>query len=187
MKDHRLLIELWKDLLGFWLLSTGSVCVALLVNQLRDHPLSLIYATKKQRIEKAVAQVVASTAALSTSDRQSGEDRPQVIGLQEFREVVERKKAVILDARPEIFHRRGHVPGALSLSREEFGRDYARHKSLLESNKEQIIAVYCSGSSCEDSDMVADALLKLAYHHLLVFKGGWDEWTGAKLPQERQQ
>jgi len=168
-----------KDLIGFWLLASVSLAAALFMNQLRDHPLSLVYASKMQRIEQSVAKVAETTEPIPAAD-----NKPHVIDLQEFREIVDGRKGVILDARPEIFHRLGHVPGALSLSREEFERDYAKQKSLLETNKNRTIAVYCSDSGCEDSQMVADALVKLGYQRVLVFKGGWGEWSSQKLPQE---
>jgi len=170
-----------KDMIGVWLLATASICVALLINQLRDHPLPLVYASKTQRMETAVSKVAPVVApVLATMDH------PQIISLEEFRDLVENKKAIVLDARPEIFHRLGHVPGAISLPREDFENVYAKYKGLLESYRDQAIAVYCSGSNCEDSDMVANGLVKLGCHRVLVFKGGWDQWSGAKLPQEGQ-
>jgi rhodanese-related sulfurtransferase len=170
-----------KDMLGFCFLATASLCVALSINQLRNHPLSLTYATKSQRIDEAVANV---TEAPTPTSITSTLDYTRVIGLKEFHQIVESKKGIILDARPEIFYRLGHVPGAISLPREDFENSYSKCKSILESNKDQTITVYCSGPSCEDSDLVAEALVKLAYHRVLVFSGGWDEWSGVSLPQE---
>jgi len=117
--ERPILTAIGKDIVGFWLLATTSICVALLINQLRDHPLSLIYSTKAERIDNAIAKV-ASTAPLPPTVL----DHPQIISLQEFREMVDTKKAIILDARPEIFHRLGHVPGALSLPREGCADDF---------------------------------------------------------------
>lgn len=167
-----------RDLVGVWLLATGSLCVGFLINQFRDKPLPLVYASKQERIDQAVAQTAPAAPVVPSIP-----GKAVVIGLQEFRQLVEGRKTIILDARPEIFHRLGHVPGAVSLSREEFERDYAKNKSLL-GDHQALIAVYCSSSSCEDSGMVADALVKLGYTNVEVFKGGWDEWSGAGLPQE---
>ncbi len=176
------------DLLRLGVLATACMCAALVFNQLREPPLSLTYVSKQSRLEQAVARVV-------DSEDKSTENIPpatatatsQVIGLPEFQQLVQSKRVVVLDARPEIFHRLGHVPGALSLSREAFEQDYARWRSVLEPSRDQLVAVYCSSASCEDSQMVADALVKLGYRHVLVFKGGWDEWTKADLPEEKQQ
>ena len=298
-----------KNVIGFWLFATTSVCLGLLLNQFRDHPQSLVYASKQQRLGNAVAQVAATgttgvtnlgskeaspknpltdvdqlrfqayleavkkrpsdafneaiavwkwndsvalqqlvfTTALkkvSSSDeseslqfmlkalddptiqwqeceRQSRGnsleksiaakrialleanpkvreakgsvvstslsfpqvDHPQVISWQDVRSISESKKGVILDARQEKIYRLGHVPGALNLSREGFSADYAKQKALLESDKNQVIVVYCAGLDCEDSLMVAGALVKFGFRRVLIFKGGWSEWTFQHLPQ----
>jgi rhodanese-related sulfurtransferase len=89
-----------------------------------------------------------------------------------------------LDARPEIFYRLGHVPGALSLARDDFENAYAQLKERLEKDKNQPLIIYCSNSSCEDSHLVQSALLKLGYVNVAVFSGGWATWTQEKLPEE---
>lgn len=182
--------EFGRDLIGFCLLATASVCLGLLINQFRDHRLPLIYTTKQQRLEESVIQITAVDATTPTPAStipQAVADNPRVIGLNEFHEDAESKKIIVLDARPEIFHRFGHVPGAISFPREDFENSYSKYRSLLEADKNQTVAVYCSSASCEDSDMVASALVKLGYGHVLVFKGGWDEWSGAGLPREGKQ
>jgi len=145
-----------KDLAGFTLLAVASACLGLLINQGREHPLPLIYVIKAGQSE--------------------------TVGLPEFRKIVESENAIILDARPALFYRRGHVPGAISLSREQFEKEYPKRKAL--NDKDRLIAVYCSGADCKDSGMVAAALVKLGHSRVLVFAGGWDAWTGAGLPAE---
>ena len=78
--------------------------------------------------------------------------------LEEFRELVERREAVVVDARPEVFHRLGHVPGALSLPVKDFKASYAKHRSRLEADKRALVVVYCSNEACEDSTLVGEAL-----------------------------
>jgi rhodanese-related sulfurtransferase len=189
MKIHIQSRKFGGDLIGVCILATVSVCLGLLINQFRDHRLPLIYATKQQRLEEAMVQVAsaAATPVPIAINAPAAAENPRVIGLEEFRKEVEGKKSIIFDARPEIFHRFGHVPGAISFPREDFENSYSKYKSLLESDKNQTLTVYCSSQSCEDSDMVADALVKLGYGHVLVFKGGWDEWSATGLPQEGKQ
>ena len=105
--------------------------------------------------------------------------------LEEFRELVERGEAVVVDARPEVFHRLGHVPGALSLPVKDFKASYAKHRSRLEADKRALVVVYCSNEACEDSTLVGEALKKLGYTQVAIFKGGWEEWTDTGLPEER--
>ena len=166
-KLQSLLETIANDLSTVWIMATVGVCCGFAINQFRDNPLPLVYSPKAERIQQAVAKlsmenttpaqlnpgVVVGGGALS--------DAPAVryLDLASFREIVERReRGIVIDARPEIFHRLGHVPGALSLSREEFESSYSKQRSLLEKDKTLPIVIYCSSYSCEDSQMVADAL-----------------------------
>ena len=177
----------WREVLGrdvpaFGVLATVALGFGLLLNQFRDSPLLLIYQSKQLRFEQAVARLV----PLETTERAAmplGVLRE--VTLEEFRTFVNGRQGLVLDARPEIFHRLGHVPGALSLSREEFEKDYARQRSLLEKSKDKPVALYCSDAHCEDSRMVAEALCRLGFRHILLFRGGWVEWTRVGLTEER--
>jgi 3-mercaptopyruvate sulfurtransferase SseA len=185
-----------SDLSSVWIIATVGACFGFTINQFRDNPLPLVYSPKAERIQQAVAKLTTETTApnkpssAANLDVTSPSDVPKVhqIDLQAFRDIVEGKtKGIVLDARPEIFHRLGHVPGAISLPREEFQESYSKQRALLDRNKSQPIAIYCSSASCEDSQMVADALVKLAYTRVFVFKGGWSEWTDAHLTEEKAQ
>ncbi len=176
--------KLWKcllpDLCALGMMATIAICVGLLVNQFRDKPLSLVYQSKQVRLDQAVSRV----AALEDS-RPSSPSVSQELSLDEFRIFVEKKRGLILDARPELFHRLGHVPGALSLPREDFEAGYARLKSRLEADKNQPMVVYCSSNSCEDSELLQKALGGLGFTQVVVWRGGWAEWTQAGLPEEK--
>ncbi len=107
------------------------------------------------------------------------------VSLGYFRAFVNAKRGLVLDARPGIFHRDGHVPGAVSLPRDDFESSYARVKVLLEANRGQSMVVYCSDDACDDSKWVCQALTSLGYTRVNVFRGGWDAWTHAGLPTEK--
>ena len=93
--------------------------------------------------------------------------------------------ALILDARPEIFHRLGRVPKALSLPRDDFETYYTKQRVQLEKHKALPVAIYCTGGSCEDGEMVGAALIRLGFTQVHLFRGGWHAWTQAKLPEEK--
>jgi rhodanese-related sulfurtransferase len=190
MKIESFLGKACVDAGGFAMLLTGAACIGLLINQCRDHQLPLVYVSKKGRMEDAVKQIeVSSDGTTDVSQATAVQDaiEPREISLDDFRQYVNKGDALILDARPEIFHRLGHVPGALSLPREDFDAAYAKLRSRLETDKGQSLLVYCSDAACEDSQMVADGLSKLGYRRVFVFKGGWDEWEAAHLPEEKTE
>lgn len=109
----------------------------------------------------------------------------QHISLDQFRAFAEDGESLILDARPEIFHRLGHVPGALAMPRDEFEAYYHKHRATLEKDKAQQLVIYCQGGSCEDSDLVSKALVRLGYTKIAIFTDGWNAWVAGKLPEER--
>lgn len=170
---------IFDDVVSFWIMATVSLCLGLLLNQFRDKPLSLIYQTKAERLQMAVSRI--------ESNRQAPAELSGNLSLDDMRSFVEERRGVILDARPEVFHRLGHIPGALSLPRDDFENAYNKLKSRLERNKNASLIVYCSGSSCEDSMLVQEALAKLGYAHVAIFHGGWGEWNGAGFPEEKTQ
>jgi rhodanese-related sulfurtransferase len=164
-----------RDLTVIAILACAALMVGWALDRTRSYPLPLAYLSPVARVQQAAVVL----------DSRAGEvprGAVRVIGLAEFRTLVEGKRGLVLDARPAIFYQLGHVPGALSVAREEFGRDYRAQRAVLEPARSGPLAVYCSGPDCEDSQMVADALARLGYRRVLVFRGGWDEWTQAGLP-----
>lgn len=173
-----------SDLMAIWLVATTALCVGLLINQFRDTPLPLIYKGKAERLQDSVQRIASKESAPAPAP---AIHLPEKLSLEEFSSYVENKRGLILDARPEIFHRLGHVPGALSLPRDDFEKAYAALKDKLESDRSQPIVIYCSGASCEDSGLVKKSLASLGFTNLALFEGGWSGWTNAKKPEEAAQ
>jgi len=166
-----------RDVSGMVLLAVAALCIGFIMNQIRKHPLPVFYRSKEERLRQMVDQMAHDPShGLLVSGKN--------LTLKEFRDFVEKKQGITLDARPALFYQLAHVPGAYSLPREDFEASYGRLKSLLEKDKSQRLVVYCSGLSCEDSAIVRQTLLRLNFMNVAVFSGGWDEWTQAKLPQE---
>jgi rhodanese-related sulfurtransferase len=179
---------LGADFLQVGILITVGLCAGLLINQFRDAPLPWIYQSKTERLDRAVTGLAAKAANVPEEEKAapaSHETVPESLTLEQFQACVTGKKALILDARPELFHRIGHVPGSIALPRDEFEVYYKKHQVEMERNKAQPLVIYCSGGSCEDSGLVSETLKKLGYTNVGIFRGGWDEWTHAGLPEEK--
>lgn len=171
-----------QDLLFLWLMATSAVCLGLLFNQFRDAPLPLLYQNKEERLQVAVTRL--ATPEVSSEMIPQQEMLPEFLSLEEFQDFWENASGLVLDARPEIFHRLGHVPGALSLARDDFENAYTQLREQLERDKTQPLAVYCASASCQDSELVKNSLVALGYTNIAIFKGGWSEWTAAGKPEE---
>lgn len=171
-----------KDLLFLWIAATTALCLGLLVNQFRDTPLPLIYQGKEERLQVAVERLASVPPPSETSASQVA-SLPEFLTLEEFSEFVD-VGGLVLDARPEIFHRLGHVPGAISLPRDDFENAYTVLREQLEADKSQALVLYCASASCEDSELLKKSLGALGFSNIGIFKGGWSEWTSAGKPEE---
>ena len=155
--------------------SLGGGC---LVNALRAEPLPWVYRSRAETMEVAVAGLSAGSPAPEMAQPASE------IRLEDFQAFVTKHKGLVLDARPKVFYDAAHVPGAVSLPREAFPQEYPLLRERLEAHRGDPVAVYCSGADCTDSQLLADALAKLGYRHLLIYTSGWEEWSQTGLPQE---
>lgn len=196
---HSFLKMSLDDLFTLWIIAVVAVSCGFTVNQFRADPLSLVYVSKAKRIQQAAERIANSSAETGTSEKTIlGEahvtetktepvlmdlSRVKTINLDTFREM--QKYALILDARPEIFHRHGHVPKAISLPRDDFEAFYKKQRARLEKHKTLPVAIYCAGFTCEDGELVASALVRLGFTDLHLYRGGWHGWTRAKLPEEK--
>ena len=164
-----------RDVATIAALALLSLMVGYAINRFSSRPLPLEYQTPEQRFDKELTTLVAA-APFTISPAAT-------VSLPDFRTAVENKTALILDARPSDFFERGHVPGALNLSRDDFAHDYRRLSPTLKAAAAKPIIVYCSGGACHDSRLVASALLSLGFSDVRVYTGGWDDWSAANLPQ----
>jgi rhodanese-related sulfurtransferase len=161
--------EHWRKvalhLAGLALLALG---LGLAVNAVRTTPLPLRYRDKAARLQ-------AETRTLGTTARAAAE-----IGYvvpEELAAALQQTPApAVLDARPTVIYEQGHVPGALSLPRGEFSRAFAQQRTALEADRARPLVVYCQGGACEDSELVAKALLELGFSRVAILVGGWEAW-----------
>jgi rhodanese-related sulfurtransferase len=81
-----------------------------------------------------------------------------------------------VDARTRKRFEQEHIPGAILLNEDEWGKLIASF--LNEWDPDKTIVVYCDGGGCEASKAVAERLrtdLKLE-NRIFVLKGGWSAW-----------
>jgi rhodanese-related sulfurtransferase len=119
---------------------------------------------------------------VAVDSAQAGAEGIRIVDLEEARRVVESGVSVI-DARRKDAYDEGHIPGAMLFDYYDMGTYRDRVLSLLSNEGE--IMVYCSEATCDDSELLAKELYLLGFTKLLVFKGGFAEWSGAGLPVER--
>lgn len=103
------------------------------------------------------------------------------ITVSDARRLSAEQSVLWIDARNAAAFERGHVPGAIRLTSEEW-------ESLLLPVMEawtpgQVVIVYCDQETCNASTAVATRLQsELAIETIYVLKGGWSAWQKTNHP-----
>jgi rhodanese-related sulfurtransferase len=87
---------------------------------------------------------------------------------------------VLVDALPPMSYAASHLPGAINIPPPSVDERAPRRIPDLRTE----VVVYCSGSTCETSVVVAHRLLELGYGNVRHYLGGKADWVGADLPLE---
>lgn len=83
------------------------------------------------------------------------------------------KSLVILDVREQGEFKKGHIPGAINISRGVL--EFKVAKEIL--NRDAAILVYCKVGG--RGALAAYTLKQMGYKNILNMAGGWDKWLGA--------
>lgn len=127
------------------------------------------------------ARMAAAVASISRSPRLPNVDHKGSVEKCELAQVIAavgEGQASIVDARPSLFYRMGHMPGAINVPREQFETAYMKYPDLA-LDKKRLVIIYCQSASCEDSTWVAKGLQALGHGKVSIFAEGWEAWQAA--------
>ena len=92
------------------------------------------------------------------------------------------ENTLFVDARAEGLQR-GHIPNAICF--DDFDLLVEKLENTIGMDDQFI--VYCSDSDCGSSEDLSYELQSYGYNNILLFKGGWKEWTDANLIQAKYE
>ena len=90
-----------------------------------------------------------------------------------------REKIILVDVREESEWARGHLPGAIHISRGILERDIEQALP----DKHAPLVLYCGGGF--RSALAADSLQKMGYTNVVSMDGGWRGWIAEYFPVEK--
>ena len=118
---------------------------------------------------------------LVENSHNAGTESIRIISLERMRGIVE-SGGLVIDARTPGEYEDGHIPSAVLFDYYEMARYLDDVLPLIVPGEE--VVLYCTGPTCEDSELLARELYTMGYTNLLVFSGGFEEWVSAGLPVE---
>jgi rhodanese-related sulfurtransferase len=90
---------------------------------------------------------------------------------------------LFIDARRMKEYVKGHIPGAISISPWEKGREEKVGQLAETEPQEAPVVVYCTRSKdCEDSEEISSNLRQVGFENILVFQGGFPVWQEKEKP-----
>ncbi|MCH7764281.1 MAG: rhodanese-like domain-containing protein [Candidatus Marinimicrobia bacterium] len=107
----------------------------------------------------------------------SGE--PVAITLTQAKELFD-QGVIFIDARDDEYFADGHIKNAWNSG---FFMELMFRLDSLQSRNDPVV-VYCSDDECGSSEELAYDLYNEGFNKLMVFQGGWIEWTGIGYPIE---
>lgn len=106
----------------------------------------------------------------------------ETITRDELKAVLDRGEALtIVEALPEEYYRKGHLPGALLMPHDRVDALAA----TLVPNREAPIVVYCANLACQNSTIAAERLIALGYRNVREYAAGKQDWIDAGYPTDR--
>src|SRR5215217_2013600 len=93
---------------------------------------------------------------------------------------IQSTSVAVLEALPQAYYDREHLPGAKNLPLDNIDAMVPR----LVPDKRTPVVTYCSNTACSNSRIAAARLRSLGYLDVRAFEGGKQEWNEAGLPVE---
>lgn len=107
------------------------------------------------------------------------EDYVRDLILESYVTRVDYSPYLLVDARPYSTYFEEHIPNSIQADDLVFLQKYL---SIMPSNKDTEIIIYCGGFNCHKSHAIAHDLVNDGYTNVKVFAGGVPVWKESKLP-----
>jgi len=175
-----------KNLIGGLVIMVFAGVIGIAQNAVRGNPFRLIppnIATPASSVADETTPTAAETPVGET-DASPEITAAELAGGELTKErvliIMEAGTAIIIDSRAEGEYAEGHIPGALNIPTDNF-YDYDVDGLVP---VDAAVIVYCRSVTCDLSDKLAQEMRLMGYENVVVYRGGWDEWSEAGFPSE---
>jgi len=159
-------------------------------------PDSLFIRSENNNLETTSSEEIVNNTTPEQSNKESEnikqketENNSEIVAFEEPRAIklgqaysLYNKGILFIDARDEGDFDAGHITNSVNIPYDDFDN----HKQKLDKiSKEKPLVIYCAGTECDLSHLLANLLFDKGYKQVYVFFGGWMEWLDANYPTEQ--
>jgi len=180
-----------KNLVGGAVIMVIALIVGVAHNAVRSDPVKLLpkvrtpaaassasnAATHEAAKNEAAPEEVSESQYVTEDELAAGE-----VSMARMQTIMEAETAIIIDARVADQFAKGHLPGAMNIPIYDFVEYYGQLDERVP--MDAMVIVYCQSVTCDESENLAQELRLMGYERVVVYRGGWDEWSEAGLPVE---
>lgn len=179
-----------KNLIGGVVIMVVAGLIGLAHNAVRGNPVKLIPKMAGSSSKSAAAEKKSNTPVQTPQSTPAAEEAPMItdgefatgeLPKERVRTIMKAGTATIIDARGEDEFAEGHIPGAMNVPYEKL-MEYTDQLELVPIDSPVIC--YCRSVTCDLSDDLARELRLMGYEKVVLYRGGWDEWSEAGFPAE---
>lgn len=116
----------------------------------------------------------------TTPEIEAQEGEAKGVSTAQAKKVFDKKAGIFIDARRADQFAKGHIPGALNIYPSDFGENLQK---IISIPRDKLIVVYCDGGLCELSHDLANELMQFGFKKVVVYTGGWEEWSKTDYPK----
>lgn len=104
------------------------------------------------------------------------------VGIGQLFSLQQAGKVHLVDVRPPLYFRLGHIGGAVNFPLVKYDARLAEQLPLIEqaTASGKTVVLYCQNANCPDAYKTAQKLARLG-HSVSIYKGGWEEWKKSGL------
>ncbi len=124
------------------------------------------------RVLIVVVAVMAIALSMSAGAL-SGDAEYRVIATEQLKTLLDEKKELaLIDTRTREEYQEAHIPGAVSVPEKSF----EEFTSLLPSDKNALLVLYCNGVRCGKSRKAAKKAEAMGYKNIVIYAEGFPVW-----------
>ncbi|MDT3738099.1 MAG: rhodanese-like domain-containing protein [Candidatus Kapabacteria bacterium] len=153
-----------------------SISIGVVYNYMLPKPLPLIY--QKKAVSKLSDDAVFGKQESVTSKDGIEKIDGTTVTYEQMLKIISNDDFILIDARNPEYYKKSRIGNSINIF--PYADESEVMNKILDLPQNKKILVYCDGGNCDSSHKIAEILLNFGFGNVLIYTGGWDEWSKKK-------